>query len=148
MTTTTTDFTTSFIVDQTPEEAFAAINNVGEWWQGEINGRSGKLGDEFTYEFKPHHYSKQKVTEFLSGKKIVWMVTESKLNFLKDKTEWTGTKIIFDITKKGNKIEVRFTHAGLMPEIECYDACSNAWGSLIKGSLQSLITTGVGEEVF
>jgi hypothetical protein len=144
----TTDYTTTITIDQTPEEAFAAINNIGAWWQGEIKGSSGKLGDEFTYEFKPHHYSKQKVTEFQPGKKVTWLVTESKLNFLEDKSEWTGTKIMFEIGWSGKKTEIRFTHAGLSPEIECYGACSNAWGSLIKGSLRSLITTGVGEEVF
>jgi hypothetical protein len=34
-------------------------------------------------------------------------------NFIKDKTEWNGTDVTFDIMKKGDKTEVRFTHAGL-----------------------------------
>ena len=43
------DFTTSIQVDQTPEEAFDAINNVRAWWPGEIEGNTKKLNDEFTY---------------------------------------------------------------------------------------------------
>jgi hypothetical protein len=74
----------------------------------------------------------------------VWLVLDSSLNFVKDKTEWNGTKITFEISKKGKKTEVRFTHLGLAPEIECFDACSNAWGSYVNGSLQSLITKGKG----
>jgi hypothetical protein len=138
------NYTTSFTVDQTPEEAFAAINNVSGWWSGKpgVEGSTGKLGDEFTYNYKPYHYSKQKITEFIPGKKVAWDVLESSLNFIDDKSEWKGTTITFDVAKKGNKTEVRFTHIGLVPNIECFDSCSNAWGSLINGSLRNLITAG------
>ena len=83
------DFTTTILVDQTPEETFHAINNVHGWWTGEpgIEGNTDKLGDEFTYRYKNIHYSKQKVTELIPGKKVVWLVTDSKLNFIKDKSE-------------------------------------------------------------
>jgi hypothetical protein len=141
------NFTTTLTVDQTPEEAFAAINNVRGWWSGDpgIEGSTDKLGDEFTYRYEPHHYSKQKITELIPGKKVVWLVLDSQLNFVDDKSEWKGTKITFEIAKKGAKTELRFTHVGLVPDYECYGACSNAWGSYIKGSLRSLITTGKGQ---
>mgnify|MGYP001282617758 CR=1 FL=1 len=138
------NLTFTISVDQTPEEAFAAINNVRGWWSGNIEGRTDKLGEEFTYRYEDVHYSKQKITEFIPGKKVVWHVLDGYLNFTQDKTEWKGTDITFDISKKGDKTEVRFTHVGLVPESECYDACSNAWGSYINGSLRSLITSGKG----
>jgi hypothetical protein len=136
------DLTTSFTVDQSPEEVFAAINNVRGWWSGEpgIEGSTDKLGDEFTYRYNPHHYSKQKITESIPGKKVVWLVLDSQLNFVRHKSEWNGTKITFEIAKKGHKTEVRFTHAGLVPEYECFNACSGAWGSYVNGSLRNLIT--------
>jgi len=43
-----------------------------------------------------------------------------------------------------DKTEIRFTHEGLVPEYECFNVCSNAWGSYINGSLRSLIRTGEG----
>lgn len=138
------NLTFTISVDQTPEEAFAAINNVRGWWSGNIEGSTDKLSDEFTYRYEDVHYSKQKITEFIPDKKVVWHVLDGYLNFTKDKTEWKGTDITFDISKKGDKTEVRFTHVGLVPESECYDACSNAWGSYINGSLRSLITSGKG----
>jgi hypothetical protein len=140
----TKDFTTTIWVDQTPQEAFIVINNVRGWWTGEpgVDGSTDKLGDEFTYRYKDIHYSKQKVTELIPGKKVVWLVTDSELNFIKNKSEWIGTKIIFEIAKKGDKTEVRFTHMGLVPEVECYGDCSNAWSSYIKNSLRNFITKG------
>jgi Activator of Hsp90 ATPase homolog 1-like protein len=138
------NYTTTFMVDQTPDEAFTAIKNVRGWWTGKpgIEGSTDKLGDEFTYRYEDVHYSKQKVTELTPGKRVVWLVVDARLNFVKDKTEWKGTEITFEISKKDKKTEVRFTHVGLLPEVECFDACSNAWGSYIKGSLRNLITTG------
>ncbi len=139
------DFAATFTVDQTPDQAFAAINNVRGWWSGEIEGPTDKLGGEFTYRYKDIHYSKQKITEFIPGKKVVWLVLDSYLSFIDDKTEWNGTKVTFEVSQKGKQTEIRFTHLGLLPEHECYNACSTAWGSYINGSLQSLITTGKGQ---
>ncbi len=145
---TAVDFTTTFFVNQTPNEVFNAINNVSEWWQGEIEGNTKKLNDEFNYRMEEIHFSKQKLTEVIPDKKIVWLVTDSKLSFTKDKTEWTGTKIIFEIAEINNKTQLRFTHLGLVNKIECYEACSSAWQQLVQESLFSLITKGKGKKVF
>jgi len=139
------NFTTTFSVYQTPDEAFAAMINVRGWWSDEIEGRTDKLGEEFTYRYEDIHYSKKEITELIPAKKVVWLVLNSSLNFVKNKTEWNGSKISFDIAKKGDKTEVRFTHVGLIPEFECYNDCSNAWGFYINTSLRSLITTGTGQ---
>ena len=144
----TAGFTTTFFVDQTPHEVFTAINNVRGWWQGEVTGGTDKLNDEFDYRMEDIHYSRQKLVEVIPDKRVVWSVTDSQLSFIEDKDEWTNTRIIFDITEINNKTQVRFTHIGLVPAIECYDACSNAWEQLIQESLVSLITTGKGKKVF
>ena len=125
------NYTTTITVDQTPEEAFAAINNVRGWWTGDpgVEGSTDKLGDQFTYRYEDVHYSKQKITELVPGKKVVWLVLDARLNFVKDRAEWKGTEITFEISKKGNQTEIRFTHVGLVPQFECFDSCSDAWGS-------------------
>jgi hypothetical protein len=138
------NFTTTFTVDQTPDEVFTAINNVRGWWGEDIEGGTDKLGDEFTYRYKDVHYSKQKITELVPGAKVVWHVVDANLNFTEDPAEWKGTDIAFDISRDGDQTEVRFTHQGLVPEFECFGKCSNAWSFLVNSSLRNLITTGEG----
>jgi Activator of Hsp90 ATPase homolog 1-like protein len=135
------NYTTTITVDQSPEEVFAAINDVRGWWSGEpgVEGNYDKVGDQFTYRYEPHHVSTQRVIELIPGKRVVWRVVDGTINFVEDKTEWNGTTITFDIAKKGKKTELRFTHAGLTPDIECYEGCSDAWSSYIKGSLRERI---------
>ena len=145
---TTTSFTTTLLVNQSATELYNAINHVRGWWQGEIIGSTDKLNDEFSYQMKTFHFSKQRVIDLVPNKKIVWLITDSNLSFLSDKTEWTGTKICFEITEMNNQTQLVFTHNGLYPEIECYNACSNGWTKLIHESLLSLVTTGKGKEVF
>ena len=86
-----------------------------------------------------------KLIEVIPNEKVVWLVMDNHFNFTKDKSEWTGNKIIFEIAEKDNKTQLKFTQVGLVPEYECYDICRNAWGNYINNSLRSLITTGKGQ---
>ena len=140
----TEDFTTTMLVDQTPKEAFNAINNVRGWWSEVIQGGTEKLNDEFTYRHKDIHYSKHRLVEVVPNEKVVWLTLDSKLSFLDEQSEWNRTKVIFEIAKKGNKTQVTFTHIGLSPDKECYDACFGGWTHYLK-SLRKLITTGKGQ---
>ncbi len=137
------NYTTTFVVDQTPEDVFAAINNVRGWWSGDIEGETAKLGATFTYRYDDVHRSTHEITAFVPGKRVVWHVVEGYLNFVQDRSEWEGTDIVFDISEREGKTEMRFSHVGLVPAYECYDVCSNAWGTLIHGNLRTLITTGI-----
>ena len=138
------DYTVSITVNATAREAFNRINKVSEWWTENLEGSSQKLDDEFTVRFGEVHVSTQKLVEVVRDKKVVWLVTDSHLNFTKNKHEWTGSKVVFEIVEKDNKTKIIFTHLGLVPEIECFDACSNAWGPYIKESLMNLINSGKG----
>jgi len=138
------DLTFDFTVDQTPDEVFAAINDVRGWWSGEITGETDRLGGEFTYHYQDIHRTTQKITEWVPSKRVVWHVTKSYLSFVKDKDEWTGTDVVFEISRKGGKTELRFTHIVLTPKVECYGSCSDGWGYYINESLLPFITTGKG----
>jgi regulator of RNase E activity RraB len=140
----TQNYSISFMVDQSPEEVFDAINNVRGWWSEEIEGNTDKLG-VFKYHFKDIHRCTIKITELVPGKKVVWHIVDNNFSFVEDKSEWIDTDIVFEISKNGDKTDIRFTHIGLVPQYECYSVCSDAWGTYINGSLSSLITKGKGQ---
>jgi hypothetical protein len=141
----TADFTTTLLVDQTPKQVFDAINNVRGWWSEEIEGSTNKLNDEFTYHYEDVHRCKIKLTEVIPNEKVVWHVLDNYFNFTKDKSEWTGNTIIFEIAEKDNKTQLTFTQLGLVPEYECYNICQGAWTTYIQQSLRNLVTTGKGQ---
>ncbi|NYE75626.1 SRPBCC family protein [Microlunatus parietis] len=138
-------YTEAFHVDRTPQVAFEAITNVRGWWSQGVQGVTDEVGAEFEYSFQDVHRSRIRVTELVPGRRVAWHVLDNYLNFVDDQSEWQDTKMIFDISATDAGTEVRFTHVGLVPEYDCYDVCSNAWGGYISGSLRNLIMTGQGQ---
>ena len=141
----TSDFSTTLLVDQTPKEVFDAVNNVRGWWSEEIEGRTDILNEEFKYHYEDVHRCHMKIIEFVPDEKVVWLVLDNYFNFIKDKREWKGTKIVFEISEKDNKTQLRMTHLGLVPQYECFEICRDAWTNYIQNSLRNLITTGKGQ---
>ena len=141
------NYTRSIEIPATASNVFNHINNVSGWWavnangqKSEIEGQSAKLNDEFIMRFGDVHYSKQKLVEVVPNKKVVWLVTDSKLNWLEnDKTEWTGTKMIFELSPNGDNTVLTFTHEGLLPGKECYNRCAPSWDMFITERLRNFI---------
>src|SRR5437868_2526956 len=94
---TTNDFTKTMILNATPEKVFDAITNVRGWWSEELEGATDKLGARFEFHYKELHKSTHEITELVRGKKVVWRTVTASINFVKDKTEWDGTEVVFDI---------------------------------------------------
>lgn len=137
-------FTSTILVEQNPAAAFHAIQNFRGWWSEEIEGSTDTLNETFFYHYKDIHLCKIKLIEFTANSKLVYQVIENQFNFIEDKTEWVGTKLIFEISIEGEKTKVKFTHEGLVPECECYNVCNDAWSGYINKSLYNLITVGKG----
>ncbi|HEX5153496.1 MAG TPA: SRPBCC domain-containing protein [Parafilimonas sp.] len=136
-------YNTTIGVAQPAKEVFNAINDVTNWWSKDFEGNSIKLNDEFIINHPGQHYSKQKLVEISPAKKVVWLVTESKLDWLKnDKEEWTNTKMVFEISANNDTTVLHFTHEGLVPQKECYALCEKGWDIVIRDWLFYLITTG------
>ncbi len=138
------DYNISITVDAAPNKVFETINNVTTWWTENLEGNSHKLGDIFTVRFEDIHISTQKLIELIPYKKVIWLVTDSTINFVAQKHEWTNTTVSFDLLKQGSQTQVNFTHVGLQPGLQCYSGCTKGWDYYIKGSLYKLLTDGLG----
>src|ERR1051326_5867899 len=62
-------YTTTYTVDNSPEEVFATINNVRGWWSEEIEGSTDKLGAQFYYHYGDVHRCTLKISEFVPNQK-------------------------------------------------------------------------------
>jgi hypothetical protein len=143
MKTNSQDYAFSFTSSKSPEIIFDTLLDIKAWWSGiyseKIEGKSSKLNDQFTFSAGGGaHYTKQRLTELIPEKKIVWLVAESNLSFLKNPSEWENTKISFEISGKGNETQIVFTHSGLVSKLECYDACTEAWGQYLNNLSEKL----------
>ncbi|MBX7125522.1 MAG: SRPBCC domain-containing protein [Cyclobacteriaceae bacterium] len=136
-------YTYSFNTHQPMADVFAHLLDVRRWWSGlyeeKITGSSQQLNDEFSFAAGAGiHESRQRLIELVPDVRIVWLVTMSKLTFLSDPTEWEGTRIRFDLSASGGGTHVTFVHEGLVPQLPCYDQCSNAWEQYLRKLEDSL----------
>ena len=137
------NYTATIEVEKSPQDVFDCLKEVPKWWSRDFSGNSKKINDEFVISHPGRHYSKQKLTEVIPGKRIVWFVNDSELSWLEnDKHEWTNTKMIFEIAPNGGKTVLHFTHEGLVPEKECYAMCRKGWDMVIKDRLFNFISVG------
>jgi hypothetical protein len=139
------NFTSTITVSKSTTEAFNAIKNFRGWWSEEIDGSTDSLDETFFYHYKDIHLCKIKLIEMVAGKKLVYKVVENEFNFVKDKTEWVDTKLIFNISSDDGRTKINFTHEGLVPDYECYQVCNDAWSGYIGTSLKDFIETGKGK---
>lgn len=135
----TTIYTVSIEFAKSPAEVFDHITDLSKWWPEDFVGESMKPGSEFVLRIGDEHYSKNKVTDFLPGKKVAWITTESIRK--SDNYDWTGTKMIFELTPNGGNTLLKFTYDGTVPENE-YDRLVEICNFCIKDALYNFIVNG------
>jgi len=137
------DYHKSITTKVSAEEAFKKIYSVGKWWTANFKGSAKNLNDIFTLRFGKNKFT-FKVVEVVPNKKLVWLSTDCYMPWLKDKTEWKNTKIVFEISEGENQTRIDLTHIGLVPGIECYNVCEAGWNQYFGESIPELLATGKG----
>ncbi len=130
-------------VNASAAEAMKKISQVNQWWAKKVKGKSEMLNDKFSVDFGKTFVDFQ-ITELVPNKKVVWKVTDCNLHWIDNKKEWKNTEVIFEISEKNHATQINFTHAGLVPGVECYKDCEVGWNEHVAGSLVKFINQGKG----
>lgn len=139
-----TNYITRIQVNANPREAEKAISQVAGWWAKNFEGSAAKLRDRFTVRFG-ETFVDFEIVDLIPGDTIVWEVKDCFLHWQVDKTEWNGTRVVWELIPENNGTKIIMTHIGLTPEVECYENCRSGWTEHINQSMHNFINTGKGE---
>ncbi len=137
------DYTSTLMAKVSLEEAHEKISRIADWWTAGVEGKSRNVGDRFTVRWGATFVAFE-VIESVACKKDVWLVNDCNLHFIKNRTEWKDTKVVWDLASQNGATRVTMTHNGLIPGIECYDNCVSGWNFYFGESLLKLLTEGKG----
>jgi hypothetical protein len=140
----TANYSVAIELAKSPSDVFNHVINLKKWWPEDFEGADIKLNSEFVFSTGDSHYSKNKVIEFVPDKKVAWLTTEGIRKT--DNFEWTGTKMIFELTPKGDNTIFKFTYDGFIPENE-YDRLVRICDMTIKEMFYNFIVNGKGKEI-
>ena len=140
------NYHTTILVNASPAEAMKKISEVKKWWAKKTSGKSEKPGDEFKVDFG-QTFVDFRISALEPAKRLVWTVTGCNLHWIKDKKEWNGTEVVFELSGKGKQTQIDFTHVGITPESECYNECKPGWDEHVGESLLKHINEGKGTPV-
>jgi hypothetical protein len=138
----TANYTVEIEVEKSPNDVFNNLINLKKWWPEDFEGEDIKLNSEFIFTTGDSHYSKNKVIEFVPNEKLVWLATESIRKT--DNFDWTGTKMIFELTPKDNYTIVKFTYDGVVLENES-DRLVQICDMTLKEMFYKFISNGKGK---
>jgi uncharacterized protein YndB with AHSA1/START domain len=141
---TTGDFTAVLHLDADPlvvSDLFTSADGLSRWW-GPTEGDAAAGGTLVT-NFGEYGANAMRVLQ-CGPTRVVWEpIAIPGTRPTGHTEEWLGTTIQFEIEPTDDCTELRFTHAGLTPQLRCWDACVAAWTQFL-GSIQSAAETGTG----
>lgn len=140
----TEDFTAVLNVPASPgtvSALFTSAAGVSRWW-GPTQG-DGEAGGTLVTSFGDHGVNAMRVLE-AGPSRLVWeSIAPDETRPTGHTKEWLGTTMEFDIVPADTGTELRFRHAGLTPQLECWDSCVAAW-TYFMASIETFAKTGTG----
>ncbi len=71
-----------------------------------------------------------------------WACVEQHDGNLAEPDEWLGTTLSFRFCDEGDETRLDFVHHGIVPELDCFEACEGGWNFFLRRSLRQLVELG------
>ena len=137
------DYTATITSSLSAEVVYKAITEeMSDWWTS-MSGKFLKTGDKAKTDFGGKSYWSFESTVMDEPSRIE--LTCHDANHIHEglsdhiRTEWLGTKLLFEITEEDGKTRIDFTHEGLTPRLECFEVCKAGLDHYFLGSLKSYL---------
>jgi uncharacterized protein YndB with AHSA1/START domain len=138
------DFRAVLSLPASPEDIaalFTTVEGVSSWW-GPTEG-DATVGGTITTYFGGNGVNANRVLE-AGPTRFVWQPVEPDRGVPTWHTaEWLSTRIEFELAASDVATELQFRHAGLKPQLACWNDCAPGWQYFLQ-SIQCYAETGTG----
>ncbi len=113
----------SVSIDAPPERVFplaATPQGLARWWAADATECDGLVDLGF---FKRATVYRLQPVRSVAPSAAEWRCL--------GEGEWTGTRLVFELTKNDGKTRLRFTHADWKVETDYFIDCTATWGELM-----------------
>jgi Activator of Hsp90 ATPase homolog 1-like protein len=112
-------------IDAPPNRVFplvASADGFKQWWAADVSGNDAAGPIELGF-FNRSTVYRLRSNESTKPQHASWLCESGK--------EWSGTRLLFDLTEQNGKTQLRFTHADWAAETEYFTSCNTTWGELM-----------------
>ena len=135
-------FRAQIVVLADPLAAFEAVAaGMARWWSAAAEGDLAQEGRRVVVRFAGQQsYWVFEAAEVAPGRRLVAVcvdahhVVDGKPEAVR--TEWLGTRLVWDFAPVSGGTRVTLCHEGLVPDLHCYEVCEAGWAQFFGRSLK------------
>jgi uncharacterized protein YndB with AHSA1/START domain len=100
----------------------ASAEGFSRWWAADVTEEK-KTGNVVLGFFNRSTVYGLHPVQIAGPRQAHWLCQSGK--------EWSGTRLLFDLSEQNGQTLVRFTHADWQSETDYFVACNTTWGELM-----------------
>jgi len=119
------DIKHSIQIDAAPQVVHplvASAKGFSQWWAADVNEDKSSGNIELGFFKRATVYGLHPI-QIAVPLQAHWLCESGK--------EWSGTRLLFDLTEQKGQTLLRFTHADWQSETDYFVACTTTWGELM-----------------